>query len=136
MILYMIVLNLTCGNQHQFEGWFASAEEFVRQSETTLVSCPYCSDANITRLPSGPHVKRAVATATAKPEQLIAAMTELARNSEDVGAQFPEEARKIHYEEVVARSIRGIASASEVKALIEEGIAVLPLPILSKGEVH
>lgn len=132
----MIVLNLTCGNRHQFEGWFASAEEFVRQSETTLVSCPYCSDTSITRLPSGPHVKRAAATAAAKPEQIIAAIAELAKNTENVGAQFPEEARKIHYEEVPPRSIRGVATATEVKALIDEGIAVLPLPIPTKGEVH
>lgn len=130
----MIVLNLTCGNQHQFEGWFASAEEFLRQSETRLVSCPYCSDASITRLPSGPHVKRAVATSGAMSEQVIAAMAELARDSENVGARFPEEARKIHYEEVAARSIQGIATITEVKALIEEGIAVLP--ILTKGEMH
>jgi len=132
----MIVLNLTCGNRHQFEGWFASADEFSRQSETNLVSCPYCSDASITRLPSGPHVKRAVTTAAASSARLFAAVAELARNSENVGAQFPEEARKIHYEEVPPRSIRGIASATEVKALIDEGIAVLPLPIPAKGEVH
>ena len=132
----MIVLNLTCANRHPFEGWFASADEFARQSATKLISCPYCSDANITRLPSGPHVKRAVATADATAAKLLAAVADLARNSENVGAQFPEEARKIHYEETPPRSIRGIATATEVKALIEEGIAVLPLSIPAKGEVH
>ncbi len=132
----MIVLNLACGNRHQFEGWFASTEEFVRQSDTKLVACPYCGDASITRLPSGPHVKRAVAAGVADPAQIFAAMAQLVRNSEDVGAQFPEEARKIHYEEAPARSIRGYATTTEVKALIEEGIDVLPLPLPAKGEVH
>lgn len=131
----MIVLNLSCSNRHEFEGWFASAEEFSRQAEIRLVSCPYCSDVRITRLPSGPHVKRAVATEPANPE-LIAAIAALARDSENVGAQFPEEARKIHYAEAPPRSIRGIASITEVKALIEEGIAVLPLLTPTKDEVH
>lgn len=131
----MIVLNLSCSNKHQFEGWFASAEEFSRQAETHLVSCPFCNDVGITRLPSGPHVKRALASETANPA-VIAAIAEMARDSENVGAQFPEEARKIHYEEVPPRSIRGIASITEVKALIEEGIAVLPLLTPNKDEVH
>ena len=131
----MIVLNLTCSNSHQFEGWFASSEEFSRQAETRLVSCPYCSDVTITRLPSGPHIKRTVAAESANPD-MIAAIAALAKDSENVGEKFPEEARKIHYEEIPPRSIRGIASITEVKALIEEGIAVLPILTPSKGEVH
>ena len=131
----MIVLNLSCSNRHRFEGWFASAEEFSRQAESRLVSCPYCNDDGITRLPSGPHVKRAAAAEPATPD-FITAIAALARDSENVGTRFPEEARKIHYQEVAPRSIRGIASTMEVKALIEEGITVLPLPIPAKDEVH
>ena len=131
----MIVLNLSCSNRHGFEGWFASAEEFSRQTESRLVSCPYCNDVSITRLPSGPHVKRAAVAEPATPD-FIAAITALAKDSENVGTRFPEEARKIHYQEVAPRSIRGIASATEVKELIEEGISVLPLPIPVKDEVH
>jgi hypothetical protein len=56
------------------------------------------------------------------------------QNSEDVGARFPEEARKIHYEEAPRRGIRGIASREEAEALVEEGIAVLPLPIPTPDE--
>ena len=127
----MIVLNLSCGNRHQFEGWFASNEEFLRQADTRLISCPACGAVDITRLPSGPHVRRAAAAIAPSAE---AAIAELARACENVGAQFPEEARRIHYEEAPMRSIRGIASVDEVKALIEEGIAVLPLPV--KDEMH
>lgn len=50
------------------------------------------------------------------------------KNSEDVGKKFPEEARKIHYEEEPRRSIRGEASRDEVEALREEGIDVYQLP--------
>ncbi len=127
----MIVLNLSCSNRHQFEGWFASNEAFLRQADTRLISCPTCGDADITRLPSGPHVRRAAAAIV---PSAAAAIAELARNCENVGAQFPEEARRIHYQEAPPRSIRGIATVNELKDLIEEGIAVLPLPV--KDEVH
>lgn len=44
----MIVLNLSCGNSHGFEGWFASIEEFQRQAEARQVTCPHCNNASIT----------------------------------------------------------------------------------------
>jgi hypothetical protein len=52
--------------------------------------------------------------------------------TEDVGDRFPEEARKIHYQEAPVRSIRGRASPQDVGELEEEGIDVLPFPDLSK----
>ncbi|MHA1549466.1 MAG: DUF1178 family protein, partial [Alphaproteobacteria bacterium] len=42
----------------------------------------------------------------------------------------PEEARKIHYEEVEPRGIYGEASGEDARELLEEGIDVLPLPAL------
>ena len=53
-------------------------------------------------------------------------------NTEDVGERFPEEARRIHYEEAPRRSIRGVASKDEAAALEDEGIDVMPLPF---GEI-
>jgi hypothetical protein len=50
-------------------------------------------------------------------------------NTEDVGQNFAEEARKIHYGEAEERNIRGQASIEETKDLLEEGIEVLPLPV-------
>ena len=52
-----------------------------------------------------------------------------ASNTEDVGSEFPEEARKIHYQESPERRIRGQASADEVQELREEGIEVVALPV-------
>jgi hypothetical protein len=54
----------------------------------------------------------------------------LTKNADDVGAKFPEEARKMHYGETEHRSIYGVASPEEAKDLVEEGIEVHPLPIL------
>jgi len=50
-------------------------------------------------------------------------------HTEDVGPQFAEEARKIHYGESEARHIRGQATREETEALLDEGIEVLPLPV-------
>jgi hypothetical protein len=47
----------------------------------------------------------------------------------DVGEQFAEEARRIHYGETEARAIRGKASVEDARELIEEGIELIALPI-------
>jgi len=57
-------------------------------------------------------------------------MRELMNRSEDVGSEFAEEARKIHYKESPERSIRGHTTADEAESLREEGIEVLSLPAI------
>ena len=142
----MIVFDLSCGRGHSFEGWFASGDEFLRQKEASLVRCPVCDDASVERLPSAKvrvrkqsHAKSRAATPPEAPAQdaisgfppdLVAKLREVVRNTEDVGERFAEEARKIHYEEAEHRGIYGEATAADAKALIEEGIAVHPLPRL------
>src|SRR4029078_3464905 len=44
----------------------------------------------------------------------------LTKNADNVGAKFPEEARKMHYGETEHRSIYGVASPEEAKELSEE----------------
>jgi hypothetical protein len=44
-------------------------------------------------------------------------------NADNVGEQFPEQARKMHYGEIEHRP-------DEAKALIDEGVEVLPMPVL------
>jgi hypothetical protein len=59
-------------------------------------------------------------------------------HTEDVGGQFAEEARKMHYGETPERAIRGQVSREETSALLEEGIQVMPLPMPAaiKGPVQ
>ena len=59
-------------------------------------------------------------------------------STDDVGERFAEEARKIHYGESKERGIRGKASREETESLLEEGIAVmqLPLPEALKGRLQ
>lgn len=60
---------------------------------------------------------------------MLNVMRDIMTKTEDVGESFPEEARKIHYQEVPERSIRGVATADEAAELIEEGIEVFSLPM-------
>lgn len=71
--------------------------------------------------------------ASVLPPALQAAWLQLARkivaSTEDVGGRFAEEARRMHHGEVEERAIRGQATAEEAVELLEEGIAVMPLPL-------
>lgn len=135
----MIVLNLVCGGGHHFEAWFASGDAFEAQSAEGLVACPYCNDTAIARLPSAPRVKRTQPHSPGVPEsgeQMREAIGKLAQEAEDVGTRFPEEARRIHYQEAPERTIRGQASVADTLELLEEGIPVLPLPSPGKKSSH
>ena len=83
---------------------------------------------------------QAPAQAMLAPEhaKLAEMLREFIANTEDVGQKFPEEARRIHYKEAPARSIRGVASKKEAEALAEEGIEVAQLPysITPKNELN
>jgi hypothetical protein len=143
----MKVLNLQCSHAHGFEGWFGSEDDFQDQLARGLVECPLCGDTGISKLPSAPRLnlgagEPAAAPAPAQGKQevmsapnaeLQAAWMQLVKQvmtqTEDVGENFAEEARKIHYGESEERGIRGQASKEETQALLEEGINVLPLPI-------
>ena len=133
----MIVYDLICAQQHRFEGWFASAYDFVRQREGTLIRCPLCDDAAIERRPSANvQVGHAAAPAEDKKEVTVAGgdghvlklMRRLIAEAENVGRAFPEEARKIHYDEAPKRGIRGQATHEEAEELRDEGIDFMSLP--------
>jgi hypothetical protein len=148
----MKVLNLQCRHGHAFEGWFASHDDFESQRERGLLTCPVCNEAEVSKMPSAPRLNLGHATAVepaadpatpsapaaqalaqVTPQHLQAAWMKMVRhvmaNTEDVGTQFAEEARKIHHGEAQERNIRGQASREETEALLEEGIDILPLPV-------
>ena len=145
----MIIFDLTCNNDHGFEGWFQSAESFEQQLQTGLVSCPYCGSVEIRRVPSAVHLGKSSAptenagergTAVSPQGELLGVYQQLLSailaGSEDVGKEFASEARKMHYLEAPARSIRGQATSEEFDSLREEGIEVLHFPVLNKDELN
>src|SRR4051812_36400573 len=143
----MIVFNLTCSNDHSFEGWFASAAEFERQHQATQLNCPVCGNSSVSKGLHAPYVNTGSAPASPQrndsteksptvPAHYVNAAAEITRiiehfiaNTEDVGNEFPEEARKIHYQEAPERKIRGNASREEVEELRDEGIEVVAFPV-------
>ncbi|MEK8048157.1 DUF1178 family protein [Ideonella margarita] len=70
--------------------------------------------------------------------RLLEAVREVLAKTEDVGEQFADEARRIHYGDAEERGIRGQATADQRAELADEGIDVftLPVPDLLKGPTH
>ncbi len=147
----MIVFDLTCTDNHRFEGWFASPEEYVRQEGAGLLACPVCGRSTVRKLPSskvrtatviepqaGATPAGASGATPSSPQQVALAsfIEKIVAGTEDVGRKFPEEARKIHYDEAPRRPIRGVATRAEARELADEGIPVLSLPIPPRGETH
>lgn len=143
----MIVFELICTDRHRFEGWFASADDFESQKAHGLLSCPVCSDSGIEKLLTAKIGKpeadftaegntAAAPEQTHKPRDLNALIDYVLFNTEDVGKEFPAEARRIHRKQAPKRSIRGVATGKETQDLLEEGIAVMPLPLPPRKDWH
>ena len=149
----MIVFNLGCKSGHRFEGWFASADNFETQRGRALISCPVCGTNEVEKQLSAPRLNLSGASEEPPPAQpsgsnvavidpaqrhFLEMVRRVIAESEDVGNRFAEEARKIHYKEAEARSIRGVASDEEAQSLAEEGIefARLPFPVVDKSRMN
>ena len=142
----MIHYDLTCEKGHAFDGWFRNSAAYDEQAAKGLVSCAVCGSVKVEKQLMAPGIpvksnrreqgpqKMVSAPADPRLAQLVEMMREMRRqveeNAEYVGDRFAEEARKIHYEESEHRGIYGEASLEDAKALVEEGIAVHPLPRL------
>lgn len=131
------VFDLVCPNDHPFEGWFSSENDFETQIETGQLACPMCGSIDVRRTPSAARLNLGAVAERQQallptPQQMHAAFLRMAReiaaNTEDVGERFAEEARRIHYEQVPTRGIRGTTTREEATALEDEGINVMPFP--------
>ena len=152
----MIRYTLSCERGHAFESWFANSAAYDKQAKRGLVTCPLCNSAKVEKAIMAPRLARSDVAAPAEPaapaapakgpakapvammspperelrQKLKELRDHVTKNATNVGAKFPEEARKIHYGETEHRSIYGEASPEEAKALHEEGIEFHPLPML------
>jgi hypothetical protein len=151
-----IVFDLECRSaQHRFEGWFKSSDDYARQQERGLVACPHCGSADVGKAVQAPRLarkgnQRAEVPARATPslpapapavpaaplppqaievlQKLAVMQAEALKSSRFVGDSFAEDARAMHYGEREVETIHGRASVEQAKELIEEGIALTPLP--------
>jgi len=148
----MIKYALVCDQGHAFESWFPDSAAFAKQAKRKLVACPQCQSVKVEKAIMAPGVAKGAAAREApapapvhEPRAPVVMLSEkerelrtklkelrdhLTKNADNVGANFPEQARKMHYGEIEHRSIYGVASPKEAKDLAEEGIEFHPLPIL------
>ena len=149
----MIRYSLRCEAGHEFESWFQDSAAFDKQVKRKLVACPVCDSVKVEKAIMAPRIarkrsgeKRAPTqpnenTATAPTPMLMSQENELRTklrelrdfvksNAEDVGQRFPTEARKMHYGEIKHRPIYGEATPDDAKSLVDEGVDVMPLPVL------
>ena len=150
----MIVFDLTCAGGHRFEGWFGSKADFSSQKKRGLLSCPSCGGSSIQRALSAPRINVGAQAPQREPVQkktpemegkdpfAVAQMLysqmldEMLTKSEDVGSEFPKEARKIYYKQAPGRAIRGQATSEEHEALVEEGIPVARIPVPPRDRLN
>lgn len=141
----MILYQLRCAKNHEFEAWFKGSAGFESQNRKGAVECPFCGSTKIAKAPMAPNVIGGGVTGSrddAEPkgeatraiaDKVAEAFGKLRRHVEEncdyVGDAFPEEARRIHYgEKKPKRGIYGEASPDDARRLDDEGIDVLPLP--------
>jgi hypothetical protein len=139
----MIKYALGCAEGHAFDSWFPDSAAYEKQRKRGFVVCPECGSTRVDKAIMAPAVVGSERSAVeAAPEIAVDAPRRRARefflrmrreieaNTDDVGAKFPQVARAIHLGEEPERGIRGRASLAEAKSLLEDGVRVLPLPML------
>ena len=142
----MILFDLNCENGHHFEAWFPSSEKYEEQLKKKLVICPHCESNKVKKSLMAPNInlanseKKSKSTEKQKLEkskiekQISKFKKFIEKNTDNVGKNFAEEARKIYYGEKKSRPIRGETSDNEAKELAEEGIPFSKLPWTSKED--
>ncbi len=135
----MIKYALKCANGHEFNSWFPSAASYDAQAAQDQIACPICGSSVVGKAIMAPAVNHgesidAPTDAAELRARQMAGLRALRHYvmgvTEDVGARFPEEARRIAEGSGEERPICGEATLEEAKALHEEGIAILPLPLV------
>ncbi|HEY9078791.1 DUF1178 family protein [Magnetovibrio sp.] len=142
----MILYQLRCADEHSFEAWFRDSASYDLQARSGDVECPYCGSTNVSKAPMAPHIgssKSREVSADAPQEvderrasevaqQILDAVGRIReyaeQNFENVGDDFADEARKIHYGDEPERGIYGKATEQDVAELEEEGIDFVRLP--------
>lgn len=162
----MIRYALSCDNDHAFESWFQSAEAFDRLTAAGHVSCALCASPRVSKSLMAPSVRPArkadaSGRASAQPDTVTAPAparaaaapslavpstplemavaklrAEIEAKSEYVGLNFAAEARAIHDGDAPGRAIYGEAHHDDARRLLEDGIAVAPLPFMPLRRVN
>src|SRR5215510_8419218 len=137
----MILFDLRCAKGHVFEAWFRDNASYDGQAKAGAVACPACGSHKVEKAPMAPRIGKGSEVAHRKATELAEMKRQLQElranvesNCDYVGAQFAEEARRIHHGEVAHRDIYGEATDDEAKELTEEGIEFARIPWLPRHD--
>jgi hypothetical protein len=158
----MIHYQLQCSRAHAFDGWFKDSATFEEQARRRLVECPECGDTGVERALMAPAVAKRQDLTISEPkvspptQQLPAPVTpekmaggrlpaqalavlqriraEVEKNCDYVGAQFADEARKMHRGESEHRGIYGETTEEQAESLAEDGISVGRIPWVPRAD--
>jgi hypothetical protein len=141
----MIRYALKCAGDHRFESWFQSASAFDTLSRGGHVACPVCGGTDVEKAIMAPRVattdkapaappqetaKRPLSGPAHPAEQMLRKLRDhIEKNSTYVGNRFAAEARAMHVGDRDEASIHGEATPEEARALVEDGVPILPVPI-------
>jgi hypothetical protein len=157
----MIVFDLRCSQAgHVFEVWFASSSAYEDQRARQLLICPICGDQDISKavmaanvpaksnsrsmsppaetVMSAPATDHMAAEMKAMLSKIATMQAESIKSSQWVGKDFDQKARAMDAGEIDAASIHGQATPAQAKALMDDGISVMPLliPIVPPDELN
>ncbi len=139
----MIRYTLKCKDGHGFESWFQSADAYDDLTARGLVSCAVCGAAGVSKAMMAPKVAAKggaaapLSTASNPGEQALRKMRDhVEKTSTYVGGNFAREAREMFLGDAPEKSIYGEAGPEEARALIEDGVPILPLPGLPKRKAN
>ena len=139
----MIKYALGCAEGHAFESWFPDSAAYDKQRKRGFVACPECGSTRVDKAIMAPAIVGGERVAPVVAPEIVAddrrrqtreffvrMRREIEATTDDVGTKFPQVARAIHLGDEPERAIRGRASFAEAKSLLEDGVSVLPLPML------
>jgi len=136
----MIKYNLICECGKSFESWFSSSTEYDSLRRKKYLSCIYCNSNVVRKSIMAPNLygksnlsSKDTKSAKKLRNQLIEFRKYVEKNCKDVGNNFAQEARNIHYDNKTSKGIYGKATAEETSELLEEGIDVVSLPWVKKS---
>ena len=137
----MIKYNLLCKCGKKFESWFSTSKEYESLKKKKLINCIYCNSTSIKKSIMSPNLTSKSNKNSAKKniekdirKELLNFRKYIEKNCKDVGDNFPQEARNIHYDKKSSKGIYGKATPEETAELLEEGIEVETIPWFDKRE--
>ena len=138
----MIKYNLICKCGETFESWFLSSSEFDSLCKKKLIKCIYCESSHVKKSVMAPNLPRKSNKISKKnklekniiKKQLLDIRKYIEKNCKNVGENFTQEARSIHYDKKNSKGIYGKATPEETSELIDEGIEIATIPWVEKNE--